>query len=93
MKPYSDELVDDVEGLLEQVVLEEVSCEIWKAFEAALSNLDPRSRTLLETHLTGKTALELSRETQVSVKDIEKWLSQVKKEVQQNIRKNFPVRH
>ncbi|NQW45717.1 MAG: hypothetical protein HQ462_09985, partial [Deltaproteobacteria bacterium] len=53
MSNYDSELTDDVEELLEKVVLEEATALVWKTFEAALSKLDPESRTLIEDHLNG----------------------------------------
>ena len=93
MKTYDSELVDDVEELLEKVILEEVSSAIWKTFENAFGKLDPQSRALLENHLNGATAQKLSEKTQLPVDEVEKWLKQVKRELKQNLRKNFIARH
>ena len=93
MKPYCEDLFDDTEDLIERVVLEEVSSEVWKAFEAALSKLDLESRLILEAHFNGKSALELSEETKIPLIQIERWLEQTKQQLQNHIRRNFPVKH
>ncbi len=92
MKSYNSELVEDVEELLEKVVLEEVTTAVWKTFEQALSQLDPQSRELLENHLNGTTTEQLSQETHLPEKEIKNWIKQVKRQLQQNIRKDLRVR-
>ncbi len=92
MSNYDSELTDDVEELLEKVVLEEATALVWKTFEAALRKLDPESRTLIEDHLNGVSADKLGAVTQIPKKEIENWLKQVKRELKQNIRKDFVVK-
>ena len=92
MKRNDSDLVEDVQDLVEQVVLEEVSAEIWKSFEAALDKLDPESRKLIEVYLNGTNTQELSRATHLPEPAINQWINQIKKELKQNIRKDFRVK-
>lgn len=92
MKRYDSELVDDVEELLEKVVLEEATAEIWKSFEAALNSLDPESRKLLEIYLDGTNTQELSKATELPEATVNQWINQIKKQLQQNLRKEFRVK-
>lgn len=92
MKPYDTELVADVEELLEKVVIEEVTSAVLKTLEEALAKLDPQSRELLESHLNGASTNELSKENNLPQEEVERWLSQVKRELKQNLRKDVQVR-
>lgn len=92
MKPYDNELVADVEELLEKVVIEEVNSAVLKTFEQAIAKLDPQSRELLENHLNGASTKELSKENQLPQEEVERWLSQIKRELKQNLRKDVQVR-
>jgi DNA-directed RNA polymerase specialized sigma24 family protein len=92
MKPYDNDLVADVEELLEKVVIEEVTSAVLKTFEQALEKLDPQSRELLENHLNGASTIELSKQNKIPQEEVERWLCQIKRELNQNIRKDFSVR-
>ncbi|MFM8315055.1 MAG: hypothetical protein ACKOA8_12295 [Deltaproteobacteria bacterium] len=92
MKRYDSEFVEDVEDLLEKVVLEEVTSAIWKTFESVLAQLDPESKKLLERHLNGTSTLELSRAMEMPEAEVQQWLNQIKRNLQQNIRKEFQVK-
>jgi DNA-directed RNA polymerase specialized sigma24 family protein len=92
MKPYDSEFVEDVEELLEQVVLEEATSAIWKTFESALNQLDPESRQLLEAHWEGATASKLSETTKLPEPQVQMWLKRIKRELQQNVRKELRIK-
>lgn len=92
MKHYDSDFVEDVEELLGQVVLEEATSAIWKTFESALNQLAPESRKLLEAHWEGATTSSLSETTKLPEFQVQMWLEQVKRELQQNIRKELRVK-
>jgi len=92
MKPYESDLTEDVEELVEKAVLEEVTVAVWKTFEQALAKLDPESRELLENHLNGSTTAELSKEKNLSEPEMEKWLQQIKRQLQRSVRQGLQVR-
>lgn len=92
MKRYDSELVDDVEELLESVIVEEATAQIWKSFESALNQLDPESRKLIETYLDGTNTAELSKVTELPESTVNQWIHQIKKQLQQNIRKEIRVK-
>lgn len=92
MKPYESDLIEDVEELVEKAVLEEVTVAVWKTFEQALAKLDPESRALLESHLNGSTTSELSRERNLPEPEMEKWLQQIKRQLQRSVRQGLQVR-
>ena len=92
MKPYDSDLVGDVEELLEKTIVEEVSEAVWQTFEKALSQLDQENRELLEKHLNGAPTKQLSEETGLGEDEIKKCLVQIKRQLQQSIRKDLRVR-
>lgn len=92
MKRQDSEFVEDVQELLETVVLEEATAAIWKSFEAALNKLDPESRNLIEVYLNGTNTSELSKATDIPEPALNQWIDQIKKDLQQNIRKEFRVK-
>lgn len=87
------QLYDDIEELVQKLVVAEVSQAVWESLEKAMSQLDPESRVLLETHLNTTSSEKLSEKTGLPVKQIDLWLNQVKRELQQNLRKTHRARH
>lgn len=94
-KQYEDrsEFVADVEDLLEKSVFEEAAEAVFKAFDASLSTLDKESKELIESYFDGKTIKQLSEMHKLSESEVSKWLEQIKRQLNQNIRKEHSVRH
>jgi len=92
MKPYDPDFVGDVEELLEKAIVEEVGEAVWRTFEKAFSQLDEENRNLLEKHLSGTPNKQLSMETGLGEEELKKCLVQIKRQLQQSIRKDLRVR-
>lgn len=93
MKSYDADLANEVGELLELTVAEEATNAVWKTFERALGQLPEESRTLLENHLKGASTKKLSQQSGLTEEQVKNCLSQVKRQLQQLIRRDLRVRH
>ena len=92
MNKSNTKLFTDVEALLEQSVVAEASTKVWNQFEAALAKLDEASVELLLEHFRGATAKQLSRDRQISLAEMEAWLTKAKRDLIRHLRSGFQVR-
>jgi DNA-directed RNA polymerase specialized sigma24 family protein len=91
-KPQRSDLTEDVEALLEKVILEEATHVVWQTFEKALEKLDPESRKVLEEYFNGEPVENLCQSRGLSSTQLESWLSKVKRDVSDSLKKEFPVK-
>lgn len=91
-KTVREELVEDTEELLERVLIEEASAEIWKRFEQALGQFDEHNLKLFEDYLDGVTVEELSRRENIGTKELETWVKQQKRNLILRLHQGTKVR-
>lgn len=92
MKKQNGQFVKDVEDLLEKSTVAEATEQVWDKFSAAMSRLDEGSQDILKQFFAGKDAKALSEEKRVTLKEMEAWLRQARRELVENLRSGFQVR-
>jgi DNA-directed RNA polymerase specialized sigma24 family protein len=92
MKKQREELVEDVESLVESSTLQEAAEKVWQKFEESLAGLDQDSIYLLRQHFDGKPITELARSRGLPEAEVQAWLTRVKRQVRDGLRRNFTIR-
>jgi len=86
------ELTQEISELLDQVLVQEASNEVWSRFEQALSQFDEPSLEVFEAYLDGATLEQLSKENNLSQKEIENWINSLKRKLVQGLKQGTSVR-
>ena len=84
--------MDDVEDLVEKSAVAEASSRVWNRFESALGQLDPQSAALFSQYLDGTPENELAVRNHLTESQIRTWITQIKRDVVQNLRQKSKVR-
>lgn len=92
-QPPKEALVDEIEGLLQDVMLEEASHAVWKRFEQALLALDKESLDLLEGHLNGVSPGEQANQRKLSESQIKDVIGQIKRDLIRHLKRDVNVKH
>lgn len=92
MKQRNPDLKEDIQSLLEETVLEEATQAIWEAFEKALGNLDAESLVLLRKHFEGVPAEKIANEKGLKTTEVETWLTQVRRELIESLRRDSNIK-
>lgn len=88
-----DTLVDEIEGLLRDVMLEEASHAVWKRFEAALLALDKESLDLLEGHLNGVPPADQAGKRNLTESQVKDVIGQIKRDLIRHLKRDCNVKH
>lgn len=92
MKKTNGDLRQDVEQLLKGSVAEEAVNEVWKRFENALAELDEESQLMFADFLAGTNAATLAEKRGLECAEVESWIKQIKRQVNEKLRQTCKVR-
>ena len=92
MKKFDKELRTDVEKLVHDSIAAQANSSVWEKFEKAMETLDAESLTLLRRYLRGVSLKQLSEQSNVPESDVKGWIEKIKRELNNQLRKDCKVR-